>query len=1138
MVYLPAMIESPVKTESTAATPPPDLAKKAVELTQQLLEKSRRLETPSETRSNQKLAGLMNDEPGKELTFCLTDQVFRPSEASRSAELFRSLVNRFGIPEHLSPIDRLLMKVGAVASRFAPSIVMPAITRRLRAESRDVILPADPAALTSHIRMRKSQGAGINLNLLGEAVLGEEEAHRRLEQNLEALTSGTAIYLSLKLSSIFAEISLTAPDSTRGILADRLRLLYRAALGQSPAAFINLDMEEYRDLHLTIDVFKSVLSEPEFHQLRAGIVLQAYLPDTHPVQIELTEWARQRVKNGGAPIKVRIVKGANLAKEQADAAICGWPQAPYLTKAEVDANYLRMLDYACLPENAQAAHVGVATHNLFNVAYALILREHHGVSELVELEMLEGMAASQARAALQEAGSLLFYAPVVKESDFNAAIAYLIRRLDENTTPGNFLHDLFEIAPGNAAWTRQRDAFLAACAAKNDVSTEPQRLQNRLTETPQTQDGGFQNTPDTDFSLPQNQSWLKTALEAEEMSLGIDFQPTEADIEHTIATAANSDWHQTSREQRASLLKQAAVELARSRACLIGEMNREANKAPAEADVEISEAIDFANYYAHSFSQDYWNDGLEIEAIGPVLITPPWNFPCAIPCGGILAALAAGNPVIIKPAPETVRTARIMVECLWRAGIPRHALQFIAAPDNDLGRRLITDPRIASIILTGSSQTAELFLTWRPDLHLCAETSGKNALIITAAADPDGAIKDLVRSAFHHSGQKCSAASIALIEKSLLADQSFLERLRDAATSLHTGPATDPASVVTPLIQAPSENLLRGLTQLDPGESWLLKPTQPDPTNPCLWTPGIRLGVRPDSWVHRSELFGPVLSIIAFDSLDQAIEIQNSSALALTGGIHSLDPEEIALWKSKVEIGNAYINRPITGAIVQRQPFGGWKASSIGPGAKAGGSNYVAQFAKVRSKALPKLEATIDPHVKELLDNCLALAPSEDHATLRAAAQNAAYWFKNEFAKEHDPSNLAPESNHFRYRPVPEATLRFTPALSLSNALITTLMAATAQVAITWSSETPLPEAIKTVAEKLGIKAITETPAALKERLTATPCATLRSPGIPMLRIHSRNHSSPITPHARLELLPYFLEQSVSETRHRHGRLI
>ena len=144
MVYLPAMIESPVKTESAAATPPPDLAKKAVELTQQLLEKSRRLETASETRSNQKLAGLMNDEPGKELTFCLTDQVFRPSEASRSAELFRSLVDRFGIPEHLSPVDRLLMKVGAVASRFAPSIVMPAITRRLRAESRDVILPADP----------------------------------------------------------------------------------------------------------------------------------------------------------------------------------------------------------------------------------------------------------------------------------------------------------------------------------------------------------------------------------------------------------------------------------------------------------------------------------------------------------------------------------------------------------------------------------------------------------------------------------------------------------------------------------------------------------------------------------------------------------------------------------------------------------------------------------------------------------------------------------------------------------------------------------------------------------------------------------------------------------------------------------
>ncbi|WP_411846328.1 proline dehydrogenase family protein [Roseibacillus persicicus] len=1124
------MQESP---EMAAATD--SLAQEAITLAAKLLSQSLESETAEEKKDAVKLAAMMEDPAGKELTFHLTDRILRAPEPKRAAQLFRALLQSYGAPRYLSGPDRLLMKLGSEVSRFLPTVVMPAITERLRRESRKVILPAEEKELTLHIERRKAEQAQVNLNLLGEAVLSEEEANKRLEQNLSALLEKTTNYLSVKLSALFSQINLTAYEDTRRELSARLRLLYQAAQTQQPPAFVNLDMEEYRDLHLTLDVFREVLAEPEFLKLRAGIVLQAYLPDAFPLQQELTEWAKKRVDEGGAPIKVRLVKGANLAMEKVDAELHHWELAPYDNKADVDANYKRMLHYACKPENARAVNLGVASHNLFDLSYAMVLRKKNGVENAVEIEMLEGMAAPQARAVLAEAGKVLFYCPAVNDVDFEAAIAYLIRRLDENTTDGNFLRDLFEIAPGNQAWEKQKQLFLTACAEQDLAPKGPRRRQNRSEEKLAIQEGPFANCPDTDFSLPANREWLAWNLEPAIPVLDTALRSA-ADVEEALLAATSSPWPQTSQSERARLLRQAAVELGNSRGQLIAIMNKEAKKAPAEGDVEVSEAIDFANYYAHSFSDPAWQDGLAHEAIGPVVITPPWNFPCAIPCGGILAALAAGNPVIIKPAPEVIATARVMVDALWRAGIPRDALQFLPLPDNEIGQSLITDPRVAAVILTGSSLTADLFLGWRPDLRLFAETSGKNSLVITSAADPDLAIKDLVKSAFGHSGQKCSAASIALVERSLLEKTSFLTRLKDATESLKVGPATDPASIVTPLVQEPSPDLLRGLTQLDEGESWLVEP-KVDENDPCLWSPGIRTGVKAGSWIHRSELFGPVLAIIPFDTLEEAVTIQNDTGFGLTGGIHSLDPVEIASWREKVEVGNAYLNRSITGAIVQRQPFGGWKNSSLGPGGKAGGPNYVSQFITPRSPSLPKLGSQPAPEVTTLIEALSTNLSPEEHNTLQISARNGSYWMEKEFSQEHDPSALKPESNQFRYRPVDGATLRLHQDSDLMDLAISAVMARLAGVELTISSGEQLPQDLAKAADSLGLRSLQESDSELSDRLTAHPLASLRTPGIPSTHLHGRNHHQPVTAHARLELLPYFLEQSLSQTLHRHGRV-
>jgi RHH-type proline utilization regulon transcriptional repressor/proline dehydrogenase/delta 1-pyrroline-5-carboxylate dehydrogenase len=1148
------------------------LPAEAVELARELLEEATRGQRLGERLQARQMAAMMHDAPGKAFTFAMADQVFRAPTAAREAKRFRDLMEDYGVPEYLPLAARVAMRVGGIASAAAPEIVMPLVAEKMRQESASVILPAEENKLRKHLVRRRESGMRMNLNQLGEAVMGEEEARHRLETNIARLADPDTDYISVKISAIFSQIHLVALDETLVAIKERLRGLYRAAMKSSPVKFVNLDMEEYRDLRLTCAAFREVLDEPEFRKLEAGIVLQAYLPDAWPVQQELNAWALRRVDAGGAGIKIRIVKGANLAMEKVDAETHDWPLAPYGSKVEVDANFKRMLHEGCRPENTRAVRLGVASHNLFDIAYGLLLRAREGVEERVEFEMLEGMANHQARTVRDAAKGLLLYAPVVKREDFHSAIAYLVRRLDENTSPENFLHDLFGMQPGDAAWGRQKERFLNACAAIETTSAGPRRVQDRTTENrPQHPlDAPFHNEADTDWSLPHNVRWIRgkvdalrrgavdfvplqiggeTLAGASEASASDPSRPGHVAYRHAlagpdqveralqVAVAARDAWTAAGFEGRAALLAKAAASIAASRGDAIAAMVLDAGKSVIEADAELSEAVDFADYYARSFLREGTFDGVACEPLGTVLITPPWNFPHAIPCGGILAALAAGNTVILKPAPETVLTAWVMVNSLWEAGIPHDVLQFLSCPDNEIGRSLVTDPRIGAVVLTGAYETARMFLSWKPELRLYAETSGKNALVITAAADPDLAVKDLVKSAFGHSGQKCSAASLAIVEAELYDDPGFRRRLRDAAASLKVGPSWEYDSIVTPVIREPGEALHRALTTLDPGEEWLLEPRMID-GNPCLWSPGIKLGVTPESWFRRTECFGPVLGLVHANDLDHAIRIQNDSDFGLTGGIHSLDPAEIDAWRERVEVGNAYINRPITGAIVQRQPFGGWKRSCFGPGAKAGGPNYAALFATWHNDGLPRLQAPPWPEVADLLEFLTALLSPAEMESLRAAAGSDAWWMAHEFGIGHDPSALACESNLFRYRPIARCLIRAGEALSDAG-IARLIIAAHAAGSIV---ELSLPPGREFALP--GIAVWHECTENLARRLPDGGYGLLRAPSPgPEITAAAIEAGVRLVRHfpvfsGKIELPAHFREQAVAETLHRHGSVL
>ncbi|GAA4436713.1 bifunctional proline dehydrogenase/L-glutamate gamma-semialdehyde dehydrogenase [Bremerella cremea] len=1151
------------------------LAREAVQLAAEILQASKARETAEDRANLAKVAGLIEDHEGKELTVAMADQVLRIKNPRRSAHQLKALVQQHGLPKYFSPMDRFLLQLGVWAAQVAPGIVMPLIRKRIQTDSSHVIISAEPNSFANYLQQRKKDGIRINLNQLGEAVLGAQEAERRLESYLKRLEDPSIRYVSVKLSSVAAHISLIGYEATLKEIKDRLRILYRAALADAKnPRFINLDMEEYRDLYLTVDVFRAVLDEPEFAQLPAGIVLQAYLPDSFEVLQSLTQWAKDRVANGGAEIKIRLVKGANLAMEQVEASLNGWPQAPYHTKTETDANYKRMVEFAFRPENMAAVRIGLASHNLFDVAFALRMAQQRGVTARVEFEMLEGMANAQAREMRDRTGDLLVYAPVCYDADFDSAVAYLVRRFDENTQPGSFLGSLFGLEVGSEAWKTQSKLFLDACrlAQSDQLAAKPNRIQNRAVEVhqPTTASDPFDNAPNTDFSIPANRKWIAELVSdwknrtfgivplqvdgveatTEIVSDGHDpsrpglklyqyANGTPEHVESALSSAVQSQtaWEQLGTVKRAEILRNFAAVASQQRGDMIGVMMADAGKAVTESDAEISEAIDFAEYYSRSLDTAGWDDGTTSTPVGVVVVTPPWNFPYAIPAGGCLAALMAGNSVILKPAPETVFTAWHLACQLWEAGVPRDVLQFLPVEDGPVGQSLLSDPRVAVVVLTGAYATAQLFQSWRPELRLYAETSGKNSMIISSAADLDLAVKDLVRGAFGHAGQKCSATSLAIVQRDVYESPQFRNQLRDAAASLHVASAWDLSVDVTPIIRPPHDELQRGLTQLDEGEEWLLEPQMLE-GNPCLWSPGIRLGVKPGSWYHRTECFGPVLGIIPVDTFEEAIQIQNNSEFGLTGGLYSLDVTEIETWRSKVEVGNGYINRTTTGAIVQRQPFGGWKNSSVGPGAKAGGPNYVAAFRNWTQVALPATTSKGDALPAQLLE----LLPTErDRVELRTAAASYRYWWNEMFSKQHDPSQLHGETNDFRYRPLPQHVVRVeSDDVRLLDVLKSYVICQMGNVP--WKlSVAPGVTLFNKAPSKVQSQIKTESTAAFLEQLRHSTPGSVRVLGAApevALEVKGFGHrvlAGEAIANGRLEWLGYLREQSITEIVHRHG---
>lgn len=838
-------------------------------------------------------------------------------------------------------------------------------------------------AVRSIEKLRKDK-MGFTLDLLGEAVITETEAQSYLDRYLEMITQLThaarnwglvpavdqagdqelpRVQVSVKLTAFYSQFDPLNERGSQEKVSDRLRILLRKA--KELGAAVHFDMEQYAFKDTTLKILKELLLEEEFRgRSDIGMTVQAYLRDSYQDATNLITWAKQR----GTPVTIRLVKGAYWDQETIKVLQKDWQQPVYNDKAETDLNFERITQL--LLENHEYVYVAIGSHNVRSQAKAMAIAESLQVPRRgFEMQVLYGMGDQLAKAIVNKGYRVRVYCPY---GDLIPGMAYLIRRLLENTANSSFLRQNLEerpiaellaapVATGATTLSRNLHQFPNAEDTDYSVLTERNRSQQAFqyvreqlgkTYLPLI-NGEYRNTLNTIESV--NPSDPKEIIGKVGL-LSID----QAEQAMAAAKAAFPAWKNTPASERAEILRRAAQLMVDRRAELSAWIVLEVGKPVREADGEVSEAIDFCNYYAAEMERLDAGVAYDIagetnryiyQPRGIAVVIAPWNFPLAIATGMTVAALVAGNCTLLKPAETSSVITAKLTEILVEAGIPPGVFQYVPGIGADVGAYLVKHKDTHLIAFTGSQSVgcriyAEAALLQPGQKHLkrvIAEMGGKNAIIVDDSADLDQAVQGVVQSAFGYSGQKCSACSRVIVLESIY--ETFLERLVDATQSLNVGAAEHPSTKVGPVIDATAQEKMQEYIAIGKTEAEVAL-EMASPGDGYFVAPVIFKGVAATARIAQEEIFGPVLAVIPVKSFAEALEAANSTNFALTGGLYSRTPSHIDQATAQFEVGNLYINRNITGAIVSRQPFGGFKLSGVG--SKAGGPDYLLQFLEPR----------------------------------------------------------------------------------------------------------------------------------------------------------------------------------------------
>ena len=911
------------------------------------------------------------------------------------------------------PVINAALKAGGLLKGAAAAT----IAKQIEGMAGKFIAGTDAASALPGLKTLWDDGIAFSVDLLGETCVSDSEAdeyakkYLDLIQNLPAQVAGWSpnprlesdhlgsvprVNVSVKISALSAR---TDPIDTEGAIGDLMkRLLPILETARDRGVFVNFDMEHHALKDFTIELFQRCCEKLDFH---AGLAMQAYLKSGPDDARRMADWA----KRARRLVTVRLVKGAYWDAETIKSELHGWPCPVWASKWQTDACFEKMTDIyldAC-PRSADEAKQGgiklaLGSHNARSIAAALAGLEARNLPrEALELQMLHGMADQLKYAAAELGLRMREYVPV---GEMIPGMAYLVRRLLENTSNESWL---------KAGFLDNADAGqllrAPAPAANADSAKQPADLlaiapeRHRLTPgVPGVGDGRpFFTEAVRDFSVKaQRDAFAAAIARATVPKIANDRTIEQAKDMIAKADAAFAAWRDTDPRKRAEVLVRTAALMRKQRDGLAGVMIKESGKTWREADADVCEAIDFCDYYARLAVPLFERTRLgkfigELDETlyqprGVAAVISPWNFPLAILAGMTTAALVTGNPVIMKPAEQTPGIAAILFDILQDAmkesGVDRtlaqNILHFCPAPGESTGAAIVRDPRVALIAFTGSKAVGLDILKaagHTPDEQpfvkkVVCEMGGKNAIIIDTSADLDEAVIAVRASAFGFQGQKCSACSRVIVVDPEGPDgpaiTHFTRRLVEASRALTIGDPTLPGTDVGPVIDAESKAKIERYIELGKKESRLeLSLPVPagleDRTGRAFVGPHIFSHVPESAAIARDEIFGPVVAVLHAKDFADALRIANSSPYKLTGGVFSRKPSHLERAKREFRVGNLYLNRGCTGALVGRHPFGGFGMSGVG--SKAGGNDYLLQFVEPRAIAENTLRRGFAPEL-------------------------------------------------------------------------------------------------------------------------------------------------------------------------------
>lgn len=1080
-----------------------------------------------------KLARLLSDDGGTQFATDFVDLVLRPADLAVAGKNLEHVSREF--PFNVNWFEGAGTYVAGGFAPLLPSAIVPAAREHFLRSVGHLLLRGDSVEIDKQLASLVEVG-GIRPTVapLTAVASGHRERFRQVADLHEILRLATVESVSVQPAAFMGRPRLIDIEAEVTSAVEVLAPLYDTAAQSVKPKLINLDVALHEEMELSLRVFERMMLL--YPQLDMSISLPACLPESLPALRRIIDRAQRRRDAGGAAVTVRFTRGEQLAHERAEAGKHGWKAAPFDTRAETDAHYLRLLNTALTPEHADAVSVVSATHNLFAVAFAWRLARARGVERSLQHEFMLGVATANREVIKRDVGGIRLFTPVVQSNLLSLASPYLKRRLSDLSRADGYLATMAQQGQ-KKGFEIERDSFLASTRQSTSIPVSTHRTQSP------------ERSEVADFTVEATRDWALAVLErtgesaSGEALLARSMMGTERELDELVteSIANGISWGQRRGSTRATVLESVAGVFAEWRRLLVETAVSESAITLLEADTDVTVAIDMAHRAAVG--------ARELDIIRDVIYAPPSlivvvsprSSPLAHLTDSVLSALAAGSAVIIKTAPESRRSSAVFVETLIAGGVPQ-GLVTILDDEESLAEALISDARVNHVIHAGSRHAAKLFHSWRAESRISSATGGRNSAIITPSAHLESAVADIVASALDHAGQSPIAVCTVILVGSVGESARFLGRLSDAIASVPVVAPITTGSGMSALARPATAVQRLTLETLEEGESWRVQP-RPVDTRGRWWTPGLRDNVAPDAAFRKAENRAPVLGIVRADTLSDAIDIQNLLGFGLAAGIHSLYQDEVHTWLKSVEAGLLSVNCATDSAARGRVPVQGWNRSVVGT-VSLGGFDSVLTMGEWQPVATePGTTVTLEGLSEPVARFITAAQSGMDFAEfdwVRSGALSDHEAWHTAYARKELVSTEYERIEH-HYSPVP-VTVRLSEGAPMAQ--LVRILAATAltESPIAISSAIPLNTDLITLFHQYDspvnvAEVLVESDARWRARVQAGEIVTSRIRLIGGDRdilarvLHGQLgiaiHAGQVTSNGRVELLPFLRGQSI-----------